>query len=152
VHQEPPEVAWPEPELEPGLDDGLPRLLELPELVELEPDEPELDDPVLEEPELELEDPDVPEVPELDEPELVLPELVLPELALPELAWPELLLDEFVPVAALLDEPGRASATAPAASTLATPTVAVVATTRPLARWRAATPRATASRFGLFMS
>ncbi len=126
-------MAWPEPELEPGLDDGLPRLLELPELVELEPDEPELDDPVLEEP-------------ELDE-----PELVLPELALPELAWPELLLDEFVPVAALLDEPGRASATAPAASTLATPTVAVVATTRPLARWRAATPRATASRFGLFM-
>ena len=76
---------------------------------------------------------------------------MLPELALPELAWPELLLDEFVPVAALLDEPGRASATAPAASTLATPTVAVVATTRPLARWRAATPRATASRFGLFM-
>jgi hypothetical protein len=121
VHQEPPEVAWPEPELEPGLDDGLPRLLELPELVELElePDEPEL-----------------------DEPELVLPELVLPEL----------LLDEFVPVEALLDEPGSASATAPAASTLATPTVAVVATTRPLARRRAATPRVTASRFGLFMS
>jgi hypothetical protein len=140
MHQEPPEVAWPEPELEPGLDDGLPRLLELPELVELEPDEPELDDPVLEEPE-----------PELEDPELVLPELVPPELALPELAWPELLLDEFVPVAALLDEPGRASATAPAASTLATPTVAVVATTRPLARWRAATPRATASRLGLFM-
>ena len=117
-------MAWPEPELEPGLDDGLPRLLELPELVELEPDEPEL-----------------------DEPELVLPELVLPELALPVL-----LLDEFVPVEALLDEPGRASATAPAASTLATPTVAVVATTRPLARRRAATPRVTASRFGLFMS
>jgi hypothetical protein len=126
VHQEPPEVAWPEPELEPGLDDGLPRLLELPELaeLELEPDEPEL-----------------------DEPELVLPELVLPELALPVL-----LLDEFVPVEALLDEPGSASATAPAASTLATPTVAVVATTRPLARRRAATPRVTASRFGLFMS
>jgi hypothetical protein len=131
VHQEPPEVAWPEPELEPGLDDGLPRLLELPELVELElePDEPEL-----------------------DEPELVLPELVLPELVLPELALPVLLLDEFVPVEALLDEPGSASATAPAASTLATPTVAVVATTRPLARRRAATPRVTASRFGLFMS
>ena len=124
-------MAWPEPELEPGLDDGLPRLLELPELVELElePDEPELDEP------------------ELDE-----PEPVLPELALPELALPVLLLDEFVPVEALLDEPGRASATAPAASTLATPTVAVVATTRPLARWRAATPRVTASRFGLFMS
>jgi hypothetical protein len=113
VHQEPPEVAWPEPELEPGLDDGLPRL---PALAELE----------------------------LDEPELVLPELVLPELVP--------LLDEFAPVEARLDEPGSASATAPAASTLATPTVAVVATTRPLARRRAATPRATASRFGLFMS
>ncbi len=124
-------MAWPEPELEPGLDDGLPRLLELPELVELElePDEPEL-----------------------DEPELVLPELAPPELAPPELARPVLLLDEFVPVEALLDEPGSASATAPAASTLATPTVAVVATTRPLARRRAATPRVTASRFGLFMS
>jgi hypothetical protein len=134
VHQEPPEVAWPEPELEPGLDDGLPRLLELPELVELEPDEPELDEP------------------ELELPELALPELALPELVLPELALPVLLLDEFVPVEALLDEPGSASATAPAASTLATPTVAVVATTRPLARRRAATPRVTASRFGLFMS
>jgi hypothetical protein len=119
VHQEPPEVAWPEPELEPGPDDGLPRPLELPELAELE----------------------------LDEPELALPELALPELALPELP-----LDEFVPVEALLDELGRVSATAPAASTLATPTVAVVATTRPLARRRAATARATASRFGLFMS
>ena len=117
-------MAWPEPELEPGLDDGLPRLLELPELVELELDEPELDEP----------------------------EPVLPELALPELALPVLLLDEFVPVEALLDEPGSARATAPAASTLATPTVAVVATTRPLARRRAATPRVTASRFGLFMS
>ena len=117
-------MAWPEPELEPGLDDGLPRLLELPELVELELDEPELDEP----------------------------EPVLPELALPELALPVLLLDEFVPVEALLDEPGSVSATAPAASTLATPTVAVVATTRPLARRRAATPRVTASRFGLFMS
>jgi hypothetical protein len=114
VHQEPPEVAWPEPELEPGPDDGLPRPLELPELAELELDEP--------------------------------------ELALPELALPELPLDEFVPVEALLDELGRVSATAPAASTLATPTVAVVATTRPLARRRAATARATASRFGLFMS
>jgi hypothetical protein len=131
VHQEPPEVAWPEPELEPGPDDGLPRL---PELVEL--DEPELDEPE----------------PELVPPELVLPELAPPVLLLPELALPELLLDECVPVEALLDEPGSVSATAPAASTLATPTVAVVATTRPLARWRAATPRATASRFGLFMS
>jgi hypothetical protein len=110
-------------------------LLELPELVELEPELPELEEPELEEPELELEEPDVPEVPE--EPELVLPVL---------------LFDEFAPVEAPLDELGSASATAPAASTLATPTVAVVATTRPLARRRAVTPRATASRFGLFMS
>jgi hypothetical protein len=133
VHQEPPEVAWPEPELEPGLDDGLPRL---PALAELELDEPEL------------------VLPELEPPELVLPELVPPELEPPEPVPPELLplLDEFAPVEARLDEPGSASATAPAASTLATPTVAVVATTRPLARRRAATPRATASRFGLFMS
>jgi hypothetical protein len=144
VHQEPPEVAWLEPELDDGADDELPRL---PELVELEPDVPELDDPVLAEPELELEEPDVPEVPELE-----VPELAPPELALPELAPPVLLLDECVPADALLDEPGNVSATAPAASTLATPTVAVVATTRPLARWRAATPRATASRFGLFMN
>lgn len=55
-------------------------------------------------------------------------------------------------VEALLDEPGRASATAPAASTLATPTVAVVAVTRVVARWRAATARATASRFRLVMT
>jgi hypothetical protein len=74
VHQEPPEVAWPEPELEPGPDDGLPRPLELPELAELELDEPEL-----------------------ALPELALPELALPELALPELALPELAVDEFVP-------------------------------------------------------
>jgi hypothetical protein len=67
------------------------------------------------------------------------------------------LLDEELPALvelapALLDEPGKASATAPAASTLATPTVAVVAVTRVLARWRAATARATASRFRLFMT
>ena len=151
-------MAWPElePELDDGLDDGLLRPLELPLLFELEPDE--LDDPVLAEPELEPEEPDVPEVPEVpDEPELVLPEVPdvpdepeVPEV--PELVLPVLLFEEFVLVAAWVDEPGRASATVPAASTLATPTVAVVATTRPLARWRAATPRATASRFGLFMS
>ena len=129
-------MAWLEPELDDGADDELPRPLELDEL--------EPDDPVLEEPELDEPEPDVPEVPELEVPEE--PELVLPELA------PVLLLDEFVPADALLDEPGSASATAPAASTLATPTVAVVATTRPLARRRAATPRVTASRCGLFMS
>jgi hypothetical protein len=85
-------------------------LLELPELLELEPDEVE---------------PDEPELPLLDD-----------ELPVLEL------------VAALVDEPGRASATAPAASTLATPTAAVVAVTLVLARWRAAT----ASRFRLSMT
>ena len=95
-------------------------LLELPELLELDPDELEL-------------------VPELLDDELpALVELVPVELAPVELA--------------LLDEPGRASATAPAASTLATPTVAVVAVTRVRARWRAATAWATESRFRLFIT
>jgi hypothetical protein len=97
-------------------------------LVELEPELPELEE--LEPEELE---PDVPEVPEV--------------LPLDELAD----FDGLVLVEAVLAEPGSASATAPAASTLATPTVAVVVTTRPLARRRAATPRVTVSRFGLFM-
>jgi hypothetical protein len=136
VHHEPPEVAWPEPELEVGLEAGLLRPLELPELVELEPDESELD-----EPESELEEP------ELDEPELELEELVEPALDVLELAD----FCAFVLVEAPA-APGRDNATAPAASTLASPTVAVVVTARPLARRRAATPRATASGFWLFMS
>lgn len=100
---------------------------------ELEPEELEADGLGLEEPEPEL---------VLEEPE---PELVLGLLdgELPALAGL---------VVALVDDPGSASATAPAASTLATPTVAVVAVTRVLARWRAATARATASRFRLFMT
>lgn len=80
---------------------------------------------------------------EPDEPEPVLVPPVPLEDELPDLAGLG---------AALLDEPGRASATAPAASTLATPTTAVVVVTRVLARWRAATARATASRFRLFMT
>jgi hypothetical protein len=136
VHHEPPEVAWPEPELDDGLEDGLLRplelddpLLELFEVLDpLEPLEP-----------LEL----LPEVPELDELEL---EPDDPELVLP-------VLDELPEVAELLvADPGRASATAPAASTLATPTVAVVVVIRPLARRRAATALVTASRFRLFMT
>jgi hypothetical protein len=83
--------------------------------------------------ELELDEPGAPGVPGV-------PELVLPDFG-------KLALED-----ALLAEPGSARATAPAASTLATPTVAVVVVTRPLARWRAATARATASRFGVFMT
>ncbi len=62
-----------------------------------------------------------------------------------------LLLGELVLLEAVLAEPGSASAIAPAASTLAAPTVVVVVVIRPPARRRAATPRSTASRFGLFM-
>jgi hypothetical protein len=47
---------------------------------------------------------------------------------------------------ALLVVPGRASATAPAASALATPTAAVVVLIRPWPRRRAATARDTVSR------
>jgi hypothetical protein len=72
------------------------------------------------------------------------------ELAEPEVvpALPDDELPAFELVAVLVDEPGRASATAPAASTLAAATVAVVAVTRLLARRRAAT----ASRIRVFMS
>jgi hypothetical protein len=78
-----------------------------------------------------------PEPDELAEPE---PEVVP--------ALPDDELPAFELVAVLVDEPGRASATAPAASTLAAATVAVVAVTRLLARRRAAT----ASRIRVFMS
>ena len=121
-------MAWLEPELDDGPDDGPPRPLELLELLELlvlellelepdefEPDEPEPDEfePVLELPE-----------PELPDPEFVLPLAgELPDVE--EFVF----VDEALPV-----EPGSASATAPAASKLATPTVAVVALIRPLPR------------------
>jgi hypothetical protein len=126
-------VAWPEPELDDGLEDGLLRPLELDDpLSELS----ELPEPL----ELEL----LPELVEPDEPEELVPEE--PELVLP-------VLDELPGLAVLLvADPGSASATAPAASTLATPTVAVVVVIRLLARWRAATARATVSRFRLFMT
>jgi hypothetical protein len=117
-------VAWLEPELDVGLEAGLLRPLELVELLEL------------------------PELAEL----LALALGLAVELAelTPVLAE---LLDfcAFVLVEAPA-APGSASATAPAASTLASPTVAVVVAARPLARRRAATPRATASGFWLFMS
>ncbi len=107
-------------------------------MLELEPDELEPDEPE-------------PDEPEPDEPEPVEPE---PELEESEPGLVPVLLRDDVPdlVAAVLDEPGSASTTAPAASTLATPTVAVVVVTRLLARCRAATARATASRFRLFMA
>lgn len=117
------------PELDVGADDGLLmlpepvllELLELPEVLEAELDEPEVPD---------VAEPEVPELP----------------------AVPEPADEEFVLVGeALVAEPGSASATAPAASTLATPTVAVVVVIRLLPRRRAATARPTMSRFGLFM-
>ena len=96
----------------------------------------------------------LPELVEPDEPEELEPEELVPEEPVPE--EPELVLpvlDELPGLAVLLvADPGSASATAPAASTLATPTTAVVVVTRVLARWRAATARATASRFRLFMT
>jgi hypothetical protein len=130
-------VAWPEPELDDGLEDGLLRPLELDDpLSELS----ELPEPL----ELEL----LPELVEPDEPGELEPAELLPEE--PELVL--LVLDELPDLAVLLAGPGSASATAPAASTLATPTVAVVVVIRLLARWRAATARATVSRFRLFMT
>ena len=52
----------------------------------------------------------------------------------------------------LLCEPGSARAMAPAAATLASPTVAVVVWIRLRPRARAATARRTLSRFGVFMT
>lgn len=52
----------------------------------------------------------------------------------------------------LLCEPGSARAMAPAATTLASPTVAVVVWIRLRPRARAATARRTLSRFGVFMT
>jgi hypothetical protein len=109
-------------------------------LVELEPEELELDEPGVE-----------PEEPVLPEPDVPEPVLLLPVL-LDELLDELLDLDELAFEDVVAAEPGSASATAPAASRLATPIVAVVVVTRPLARWRAATARVTASRFGLFMT
>ena len=82
---------------------------------------------------------------------LILPEpVLLEELELP--AVPEPADEEFVLVdEAPVADPGRARATAPAASTLAAPTVAVVVAIRLRPRRRAATARPTMSRFGLFM-
>jgi hypothetical protein len=98
----------------------------LPRLPELElPDELELDPPEFAE---------LPPLPDDELPEE--PEEVLPEEEAVEL-WPE---------------PGRLRATAPATATLAMPTAAVVVWTRLRPRSRAATARATVSRFELLMA
>ncbi|MFY9931368.1 MAG: hypothetical protein WAK82_25550 [Streptosporangiaceae bacterium] len=121
-------MAWPLPELDVGAEPELkPPELELPELElpeleleeELEPEDPEFeeDEP---EPEVELEpfDPElVPEDPVLVDPE---PE---PDEPVPVEAEPEEALVLWV-------DPGRANATAPAATTLARPTAVVVDRTR----------------------
>jgi hypothetical protein len=125
-------VAWLRPELddapEPKLKPLEPELeLEL-ELLELEPDEPEPDevepDEVEPEPELE-EEPELAEVPDDDEP------------------------DE--EEAVLCADPGRASATMPAAATLAMVTVVVVDRTLARPRSLSAIARRTRSRCALLM-
>jgi len=147
-------VAWLPPELEIGEEPELkPPELE-PEFVELDPVEPELDPVELDPVEPEPVEPE-PVEPEPVEPELELapeePELV-PELAEkpdePDEAEPEL-LDALV----LCVEPGRARASAPAATTLAMVTAVVVDRTlarpRSLAAWAWRIPL---SRRALLMS
>jgi hypothetical protein len=107
---------------------------------------PELEELELDEPVLELDEPE----PVLDEPD---PTLVEPELWVPDEpvdpVVPEVeLCDEDVP----LLEPGSVRAMAPAVTTLASPTVAVVVLIRLRPRARAAAARRTLSRFGVFMT
>jgi hypothetical protein len=136
-HHEPPEVVWLEPELDDGADDPL---------LSPEPEELELDDPELvpDDPELVPDEP-VPDEPVPDEPELT---LVDPELAVPEDDPADDEPDEVEPVEdVVLCEPGRATAMAPAVTTLASPTVAVAVWTRLRPRARDAMARRTPSRF-----
>ena len=133
-------MAWLLPELEDGAEPEL-----KPEF-EFELDEPEFDEPELDEPEF--------DEPELDEPELEEPEFE-PELAEPELAEPEL-DDEPEPVdvdeeAALCVDPGRVSATMPAAATPAMVTVVVTERTLARPRSRSAVARRIRSRYSLLM-
>jgi hypothetical protein len=128
-HQEPPEVAWLLPELETGAE--LELKPEDPVEVESDPDEPdpaEVPDPVEEVP-----DP----VEDLPDPVEDLPELDVAE-------------DEEVPVVWV--DPGRTSATAPAAATLARLTAVVAERTLDRPRSLAATAMRTWSRCALFMS
>jgi hypothetical protein len=120
-------VTWPLPELELGAEPELKPLeleLEL-EPVELEPVEPDEVEPELVEPEPE------------DEPELV-------ELPVDE-------PDDVEEDAVLCADPGRASATMPAAATLAMVTVVVVDRTLARPRSLSATARRTRSRCALLM-
>ncbi len=103
-------MAWLLPELEVGAEPEL-RPLELLELLELDDDEPEL---VELEPELVELEPDEPEF-ELDDPEFVEVEPVAAEP-----------VDVEVDVLAWCVDPGRARARAPAVTTLAMVTAAVV--------------------------
>ena len=139
-HHEPPEVEWLVPELDDGADDPL---------LNPEPEELELDDPELE-PDPELDDPEpVPDEPVPDEP---VPTLVDPELSVPEDDPADDEPDEVEPAEdVVLCEPGRASAMAPAVTTLASPTVAVAVWTRLCPRARDAIARRTLSRFGVFI-
>jgi hypothetical protein len=135
-HYEPPDVVWLLPELEVGVE---------PELRPLE-DEPELEEPELVEPEL------VEPEPVLVEPEPVLvdPELVLvdPELVDPVFAEPEDVPVD-VDVSVLCVVPGRTRASAPAVTTLAMVTAAVVDLTLLRPRSRSATARWILSRCAL---
>jgi hypothetical protein len=133
-------VAWLPPELAVGVEPELkPPELE-PEFVELEPVEPEPVEPDPVEPEL-VE----PEPVELEpvEPELAEPELVEPELA-EELGEPAEVEPELLDALVLCVEPGRARASAPAATTLAMVTAVVVDRTlarpRSLAAWASRIP------------
>jgi hypothetical protein len=127
-HYEPPEVTWLGPELEVGVE------------LECRPLELELE---LELPELEL------ELPELEDDELELPELEDDELEEPE---SEGVGDEPVDVSVLWVEPGRARASAPAVTTLASVTAVVVERTLLRPRSLAATASRIPSRCALLIT
>ena len=138
-------MAWLLPELEDGAEPELKPEFEF-ELDEPEFDEPELDEPEFDEPEF--------DEPELDEPEFDEPEPEEAEFE-PELVEPEL-DDEPEPVdvdeeAARCVDPGKVSATMPAAATPAMVTVVVTERTLARPRSRSAVARRTRSRYSLLM-
>ena len=128
--------------LPPELDDGEEPELKPPELLEL--------DPVELEPEEELEPEDVEPDEEL-EPEELEPGELEPELAEPEDVEPEDVEPVEVEALACVD-PGRTSANAPAAATLATVTAVVAVLTLSRPRSLAAIAWRTPSSFVLLMS
>jgi hypothetical protein len=129
-------VAWLLPELEVGAEPELrPLELGLPELLELEDEEPELAD----EPELVELEPDEPEF-ELDDPEFVEVEPVADEP-----------VDVEVDVLVSCVDPGRARASAPAVTTLAMVTAVVADRTLSRPRSRSAMARRIPSRCALLM-